>query len=184
MDGASIAAIEPYQRRRERESAQHVESVWQEPEAPIAAEPEPVGVPNLAPEPVFASEYQHAEQGAPIVVPELAVSQADFGFETPAAAAPAPTLANVQPIARIVDPSVAEDEGEPLFAPNHFEDRRQKGGWLSLFGRPRPESGGRQVSMGARPTGGAQPAFDPVEDHEAEEREDLEIPSFLRRLAN
>ena len=106
------------------------------------------------------------EQGAPIVVPELAVSQADFGFETGGGG----RLANVQPIARIVDPSVADEEDEPLFAPNHYDERRQKGGWLSLFGRPRPESGGRPAAMATRPTGGAQPAFDPVEDHEAEER--------------
>jgi cell division protein FtsZ len=131
-------------------------------------------------EPAFASESQHIESSAPIVVPELTASQADFGFEAPAAASPA----SVQPIARIVDPSVAEDEDEPLFAPNHYDERRQKGGWLSMFGRPRPESGGRPAAMAARSTGGAQPAFDPTEDHEAEEREDLEIPSFLRRLAN
>jgi cell division protein FtsZ len=177
MDGASIAAIEPYQRRRGQESMQHVEPVWQDSEAPAAAEPEPVHVPLAIAEPAFAADSQHVASGAPIVVPELAASQADFGFE-------APVPANAQPIARIVDPSVAEEEDEPLFAPNHYEDRRQKGGWLSLFGRPRPESGGRPASIATRPTGGAQPAFDAMEDHEAEEREDLEIPSFLRRLAN
>jgi len=181
MDGASIAAIQPYQRRFGQESVQPIEPVWQEPDLPIAAEPEPVHASFAMGETAVAAESQHAQASAPIVVPELAASQADFGFETPAAA---PTPTNVQPIARIVDPSVDQEEDEPLFAPNHYEDRRQKGGWLSLFGRPRPESGGRPAAMATRSTGAAQPAFDPVEDHEAEEREDLEIPSFLRRLAN
>jgi hypothetical protein len=33
-------------------------------------------------------------------------------------------------------------------------------------------------------TGGAQQAFEPLADDEPDEQGDLEIPSFLRRLAN
>jgi cell division protein FtsZ len=84
----------------------------------------------------------------------------------------------------IVDPSVASEEDELLFPATHYADeRRHKSGWMSLFGRPRQEaSGGR--AMAARSTSSAQPALEPLEDADAHEREDLEIPSFLRRLAN
>ncbi|MBV8593551.1 MAG: hypothetical protein JOZ27_04520, partial [Caulobacteraceae bacterium] len=73
-------------------------------------------------------------------------------------------------------------EDEPLFAPHGFgEDRRQKGGWLSLFGRPRHEPG--RPPSAARP-GPVPEMLEPVEPLEADEREDLEIPAFIRRLAN
>jgi len=180
MDGASIAAIEPYQSRRARETAQYAaEPSWQEPAPEI--EPAPAYAAMEAPEPAFAAEPPALNGAGPIVVPALAASQADFAFETPA---PAAAPANGQPIVRIVDPSVAEDEDEPLFTANHYDERRPKGGWLSLFGRPRPDSGGRPLAASPRSAGGAQAALEPMEDHEAEEREDLEIPSFLRRLAN
>ncbi len=86
-------------------------------------------------------------------------------------------------MARIVDPSVADDDDEPLFPLNPYNDeRRQKGGWLSLFGRPRQDS--HTPAPQARSTGGAQPMPEPLEEAHAEDTEDLEIPSFLRRLAN
>ncbi|MGI8841128.1 MAG: cell division protein FtsZ [Caulobacteraceae bacterium] len=180
MDGASIAAIEPYHRPRATQSARPaVEPSWEAPAAEPVDEVEPAYAAAEALEPAFAPHAQPAP-AAPILVPASAVAQADFGFE--AAAAPAPSPA--QPVARIVDPSVAEEEDEPLFAPNHYDERRQKGGWLSLFGRPRPESAPRSVATASRSAGGAQPAFEPLPDEEADEREDLEIPSFLRRLAN
>ena len=181
MDGASIAAIEPYQQRRREAAAEPAaEPVWDEVEGEAErAEPEPVlmalesagailldGPLPLEPERVAASA------SAPI-------PQAGFLFE-PALATPAPI---VQPIARIVDPSVADEEDEPLFAPAHYDDRRQKGGWLSLFGRPREEAAGDRPAP-PRSAGGAQPVVESLEEHEAEERDDLEIPSFLRRLAN
>jgi len=87
---------------------------------------------------------------------------------------------------RIEDPSVSE---EPLFPEPHYEDRaRQKSGLLSLFGgrrryeTPQPEP--REVRAApvaqARSTSSAQP----VEEEKVNDGEDLEIPSFLRRLAN
>ena len=92
----------------------------------------------------------------------------------------APVIA-IQPVVKIVDPSVAAHD-EPLFAPPLYDDRKPKGGWLSLFGGRRPES----PAPGAPPRsmGGAQPVLETFEDEEAAGREDLEIPSFLRRLAN
>jgi cell division protein FtsZ len=81
-------------------------------------------------------------------------------------------------------------------APAHGGEARHKGGWLSLFGgRPRydptpltgstaPRSASTQPPRAAAiSTGSAQPAPSPaVEPHDA--ADDLEIPSFLRRLAN
>ena len=73
-------------------------------------------------------------------------------------------------------------------------DSRQKGGWLSLFGgRPRPDyapaaaqqppAAPPQAPVRAMGGGGAQPApQQSAEPHDASE--DLDIPSFLRRLAN
>jgi cell division protein FtsZ len=87
-------------------------------------------------------------------------------------------------------------EDEPLFPSIHPEERRQqKGGWLSLFGggRPRyeaPAPSAPRESLRERPAaapipqartvGSAQLADEPKSD----EGEDLNIPSFLRRLAN
>ena len=71
------------------------------------------------------------------------------------------------------------------------ERRQQKGGWLSLFGggRPRYETPAPSAPRErpatapvpqARTVGSAQLAEEPKSD----EGEDLNIPSFLRRLAN
>ena len=103
----------------------------------------------------------------------------------PVAAAPEPTVIQpqIRPIARIVDPSVAdEDEAGPLFpeSSNYGEDRRQKGSWLSIFGgRPRHDT----PAANLRASGSAQPAAQPL-SAPTEDPDDLEIPSFLRRLAN
>jgi cell division protein FtsZ len=84
------------------------------------------------------------------------------------------------PVARVIDPAVAQDE--PLFAPNPFgEDRREKTGW-SLFGNRRPKA--QAQSAPPRSAGGAQPAAEAFEEEDSAQRDDLEIPSFLRRLAN
>ena len=63
-------------------------------------------------------------------------------FAAPLAAESAPIEpAIVQPITRIVDPAAAEagdEQDEPLFAEPAYEERRPRGGFLSIFGsRPR-----------------------------------------------
>ena len=80
------------------------------------------------------------------------------------------------------------------YAAQRAPEPRQKGGWLSLFGgRPRQDysAPSAQPAQAAPPAparavgggGGAQPAIQPsAEPHDASE--DLDIPSFLRRLAN
>ena len=92
----------------------------------------------------------------------------------------------VRTIPKIVDPSVAEEEDmEPLFpdTSRYVEDRRQRsGGWLSLFGRPRSEAPAPTPAL--RATSSAQPAPMLAPEEPAAEGDDLDIPSFLRRLAN
>jgi cell division protein FtsZ len=186
MDGASIAAIEPSFERRTR--MEPVRQMTPEP-APIPA-PAPAFTPTYhmapaaaapivqevaAPEPVMAA-IEDEEQGdlyAPATIATTAMSEP--------AAAPEPV------IARIVDPAAAEETDEPLFTEPLYEERRpQRGGFLSLFGsRPRyetPAAPPRAAPVASR--GGALPAEEPAEAPQAETGEDLEIPSFLRRLAN
>jgi cell division protein FtsZ len=110
-------------------------------------------------------------------------------FEEPIAAPEPPPVVESQvlrPVARIVDPSVADDEEmEPLFPQqSHYaDDRRQRsgGGWLSIFGRPRQDA--VPAAPVGRSAGSAQPLAQPA-DEPSEDADDLEIPSFLRRLAN
>ncbi len=75
----------------------------------------------------------------------------------------------------------------PLYTDPHYEDsRQQRKGFLSLFGgRPQQQQrydGPPAVRATGSPGGSAAPQM--MEEPQAEEGEDLEIPSFLRRLAN
>jgi len=90
----------------------------------------------------------------------------------------------------------AETGDSPMFIDQHpSEDHRQKrSGLLSLFGggRPRQEPppplrdfrNDPTPVLQARAAAAAQQAAQPAEEEHAESAEDLEIPSFLRRLAN
>ena len=177
MDGASMAAIEPKIERR---------SLMAEPlratVSPRAAEPA---------EPAFEPAMAAAIEPEPAPV-SLEEEQPDI-FAAPLAAEAAPAI--VPPITRIVDPAAAEagdEQDEPLFAEPAYEPRRPRGGFLSIFGgRPRYETPQAPAAQAPAPRtapapsrGGAQPleAAAPAED--ADHNEDLEIPSFLRRLAN
>ncbi|THD61454.1 cell division protein FtsZ [Phenylobacterium sp.] len=169
MDGASIAAIEPKLERRPMTAPplRVPETSYASAAAPLA--PEPVAEPVLAAAPVEEEQ------------PDL--------YSAPVAAAPAPAPVVVQPIARIVDPAVAEPQDEPLFAEPAYEERKPRGGFLSLFGgRPRydaPQPAAHAPAPRAAPVrGGAQPLEAAAPQEEAQQGEDLEIPSFLRRLAN
>ncbi|HVI33421.1 cell division protein FtsZ [Phenylobacterium sp.] len=173
MDGVSIAAIEPRLERRANTTAQPLR-VDTTPAAAAPA-PEPMVSAAPAPEPVaYAAEAVEEEQ------PDL--------YAAPVAAAPEPQIA--QPVSRIVDPAVEEvSEDEPLFA-EPYEPRRPRGGFLSLFGgRPRYDAPQAQPAPAPAPRasasrGGALPAEAPAQVEQPEAGEDLEIPSFLRRLAN
>jgi cell division protein FtsZ len=188
MDGASIQAIEPKAIPRANiapptlkisDAPAYSAPTSPAAAAPVAAAPEPAFAPPPAPEP--APEPLVQQRAA-----EPIRQQSDFSF-----ANPEPSVVEVArpaPVTRIVDPAVAEEEDEPLFADSNFggERREQKGGWLSLFGgRPRYEP--QPMSHPApqqRAVAGGRPAPLAAEEAQPEESDDLEIPSFLRRLAN
>jgi cell division protein FtsZ len=171
MDGASIAAIEPKLERRPMTAPPLMM-----PERAASAEPAQPA-PTYA-TPTFASE--------PALAAEAEEEQPDL-YAAPVAAAPVV----VQPVTRIVDPAAAEPEDEPLFAQPAYEERRPRGGFLSMFGsRPRydaPQPQAAQPAPRKAPApsrGGAQPVEATAPEEEVHQGEDLEIPSFLRRLAN
>ncbi len=164
MDGASIAAIEPKLERRQMT-------------APPLMMPERIEETAAAPaaEPLYAAARDSAEEEQPDI------------FAAPVAAqAPAPQV--LHPVTRIVDPAAAEPGDEPLFAEPVYEERRPRGGFLSIFGsRPRYDAPQPQAAPAPRPMpgrGGALAAEAAAPEEETHQGEDLEIPSFLRRLAN
>src|SRR5437588_181494 len=98
----------------------------------------------LMPERVAASEPVTAPTtyATPVAEPALAAVAAEEEqpdlYSAPVAAVPTLEPVVVQPLTRIVDPAAAEPEDEPLFAQPAFEERRPRGGFLSIFGsRPR-----------------------------------------------
>ncbi len=206
MDGASIAAIEPQVERRPLSAPPLRADTSRAPAAP-APEPTmrapayqaPSATPSYAERPAAPPVPRYSEPAA-YTAPAPAPEPVQAAFEEPeeqgdlySAPAPEPVRAAEpqisRPITRIVDPSV-EDQEEPLFGEAAFEDRRpQRGGFLSLFGsRPRydaPAAAPTPAPRAAAPSrGGALPAEQPMQEPQAESQEDLEIPSFLRRLAN
>ncbi len=200
MDGMAISAIEPKPVRitappvvRTAEPAIQMETP-----APVAATPivEPVAVqPDLIPQPMVARvapEPQPAPvEAAPIMkLIDPLVADLDDDFDAPLTADP---VAADEP--RIVTNAqddeageAADDDDGALFIPSRRE-QPQKAGWLSLFGGrryepaaedvPVPQFRNKNAAGGVRSTSSAQPV------HEADaDQDDLEIPSFLRRLAN
>ncbi len=177
MDGASIAAIEPKLERRSLQVEPLRAEVTPRAAAPVMAEPAVAEA--VEPEPMAREEEQ----------PDI--------FSAPAAPEPVVAAAPVAPVTRIVDPEVADASDEvdaPLFAEPAFEPRKPRGGFLSIFGgRPRYDSSPAPAAPAPQPTarataapvrGGAQPLEAQLPAEEADQNEDLEIPSFLRRLAN
>ncbi len=191
MDGASIAAIEPQRTMRVNATAKPL-IVDQAPPAP-APEPYPQTTAYEAPRaPEPAPTW--AAQEPQVIQPSMSLDaqQADLAFEEPEPVAAAPTVSEpvIQaPVSRtvIVDPLVAEDDDfdAPLYAETPFTDsRQQRKGFLSLFGG-RPQQQQPRFESGApRAMGRTSAAALPVEEPQADGTEDLEIPSFLRRLAN
>ncbi len=190
MDGASIAAIEPARPQRVNATAK---PLIVEPVQPIAQQPAPQPTyeqPVRAAEPAWQAtrmEPQHIEP-APVYEPEP-----ELTFDAPPAPPPVitppaqHTMRVEQHRTVIVDPLVEDDADAQLYVDPHFEDsRQQRKGFLSLFGG-RPQQQQRYEGPPAsRAVGRAQTAAAPqiMEEPQAEDGEDLEIPSFLRRLAN
>jgi cell division protein FtsZ len=204
MDGQAIAAIEPKPQRAAQPALSPMTmrepAVEREPMTPAAAvaasstvgtiEPEPA-----QPEPVFAPAYSVTveqpivhEPAAPLLELQGELYEAPK-IETaePQTPAPAPLAAEAAP---------EETEDEPLFGarPLVEEPRPAKAGFLGLFG-PRTRSDPPPLrdyrndptpvlQARAAAGGGAAAVAQPLEEEHEEAGEDLEIPSFLRRLAN
>ena len=193
MDGSMISAIEPKPIRITAPTVRPVEPAALQP-AP-AAEPFEellVGAPDeLQAESGVVSAMDH--QPAPVAAaPETVLRIIDpavdetaddeLNFDLPAEPAMAQSAR-----ASSVDQG-AEDS--PLFMPGRRQQAQKAGGggWLSLFGGRRYEESEeipmpqfRNKNAGAaeiRTTASVQPVEDQTE------QDDLEIPSFLRRLAN
>jgi cell division protein FtsZ len=192
MDGASIAQIEPKPVSRNTtaqplvvETARPAPQPQPQPQVEATRpgmryEPRPIDRP-AAQTASYASEPAY-EEPAPIVD-----AQEDLRFEEPVMeAAPEPQVAAAPPrVTRIVDPMVAGPEDEPLYSETYEDRRAQKsGGWMSLFGGGRQQRYEQPAAQQRPTTGSARPALQPLDQPQADEGEDLEIPSFLRRLAN
>jgi cell division protein FtsZ len=157
------------------------------PEPPMAAaEPEPEVAEALS---LAAEENAPATAAEPAVIrivdPSVDEEELYFDFEPPAEAKPSitpPAYASA-PATEHRRPPPSNPLPDPRVAPE------KKGGFLSLFG------GGRQAPPPPPPrqapapppsrtaaSGGA--AAQPVPEAQQDGAEDLDIPSFLRRLAN
>jgi cell division protein FtsZ len=178
-----------------------------------APEPQPVPASEPAPQPAFAhqaapqgapvwtepkrvafgAEYDLTPAAqAPAPEPE---PQADLYAEpVQAAPQPAPKPAPAAAVEPEPEPLAAEAgvEDAPLFPDRSYSGDRRRGGFLGLFGgRARAsaeEAPGaasyRQAQTSAPQTRGSA-ALKPVEEEQPlDATDDLEIPSFLRRLAN
>ena len=201
MDGASMSVIEPRPARSAvpPPPAIRIPEVAAEPApAPVAAAPvaqvatpAPAAPVPAAPAP---TPFEPALFGDtdPVSADLLAPEQGDLLSAAPAAAAveavvePAPAIRPIEPvIKKIVDPEVAtEDDLENLFpttvAPAQGAARPTG---FRLWGQKRPARFDPPPAAASPRAGGALPAEAPGEAA-APEGENLDIPAFLRRLAN
>jgi cell division protein FtsZ len=172
--------------------------------APVyqAPQPQPVQQPVMeAPPPAplwsepkraaFEAEYDRSPEPALARQPELYFDstppQNELRVQAPAAA-PQPMQYEPQqePAAEAVE------EEAPLFPERSYAADRRKGGFLGLFGGRKapasfeqPEAPTYRQSAPAQPSrGGAATAVAAQEEADPDAAEDLDIPSFLRRLAN
>ena len=208
MDGQSIAAIE-HKAVRSAQPAMAPMTIREPAPAPVrepiamasasVATIQPQPEPRVI-EPVVAAEAAPSEGGLdlaaefkPVFTRDAPLSldlkpQGDL-YEAPAAIEPERTAAKAEP--------EAEEEGLLLHShvPIGDDSRQQKNGWKipSLFGgrarndQPPPLRDYRSDPtpvLQARAAASAQAALQPAPEAQAEAGEDLEIPSFLRRLAN
>jgi cell division protein FtsZ len=170
------------------------------------AAPAPAPIPQPVIEPVaamadFVSEEAEAETASLWPEPE------DLPMVAEAAPEPVRAEPEIRPTVRIIDPSVDDDDdfymesdapeaqqaSRLTLAP---QESRQEGkkGWLSLFGgRPRHDASPAMPAVGAPnppasraavQRGGAAAQALQEEAEPLDAGEDLDIPSFLRRLAN
>ena len=141
-----------------------------------------------APEPPVAAPRQPEIARAPepartIRIVDPAVEQdEDLYLSAPPSA---PAIDTPRIYMRPAAPAVETRRAPPAHPlPDPRQPPEQKKGWMSLFGgRPRYDAPVQQQAP-LRGHGGAQVAAQHAEPEQIESHEDLEIPSFLRRLAN
>jgi cell division protein FtsZ len=195
MDGAMIAMTDP---RPVRAVTQIAKPIELRPEPAPAPEPAyedemepmhsmfetPAATVASTPEPMTASlamiEDDQEEDEAPSYTRELTLD------------IPEPVRAvepEIRPITKIVDPMVEDDE-PPLFTTTNRDPAPKNGRFFSLFGGRRayepdatPSQPQSRTPTAPQPQA-RQPEPAPVEMEAADDEDDLEIPSFLRRLAN
>ena len=211
MDGTSIAAIEP-KSVRSTVSAPPLRISDRETvaAAPAQPAPQPGAYRPAAQRPLIEEPVAKVEAPAPVEAePELrpaasidrddqmqanlyvAKAPAAPSWDTPRAPEIHRPAASERAAARAAES--AADEA-PLFPDRHFNEEKPKNGFFSLFGggRARHEPppplrdyrGDPSPVLQARAAAAAQAAPRLEEEVQPESNEDLEIPSFLRRLAN
>jgi cell division protein FtsZ len=198
MDGASIAQIEPKPVTRNTTTQPLIADTTRPAPQPEPARPTAryeAARPAERPSTAFSSAFAPAPEPSPAPEPEIVMSapqaepEAELYYDEPVAEEPRVVQPAARQVNRIVDPLVDDVAEEPLFPESNFyEERRpqKQGGWLSMFGggRQRYEQQASAQQPQARTTQSARPQLAPVEAPQADDGEDLEIPSFLRRLAN
>ncbi|WP_292050948.1 MULTISPECIES: cell division protein FtsZ [unclassified Brevundimonas] len=200
MDEASIQQIEPVAsalNRRQPEAAAPAaprEEVRIEPVAAqpaVQPQPEPVVArqpePQVRPEPVIHDAPRNLD---PIVDPWVEEFEQGRGRGAAASQEQGDLYMEREPARR------PERKPEPE-APReeYYDDSHRRSGW-SLFGRrrnppqqqqtysPPPSSGSNRTTQQLRQTQSAQPQIQQDHQRGYADDDDLEIPSFLRRLAN
>jgi len=206
MDGASIAAIEP------KAAAPVAQPTYAPPIARTAPPAPPVLTPRPAPmvEPLRSAAAQAQAQPQayspppvqprpePVFEPAAARYQPeelDLPLEAPAPVIEpqiiAPRTSQALEDAEFTPVSEHPSE-EPLFPQVHYGEDRERKGFFSLFGRGRQDEpppirdyrNDPTPVLNARAQAAAPPVQTPPAQPAPEAAEDLEIPSFLRRLAN
>jgi cell division protein FtsZ len=195
MDGASIAQIEPKPVTRNTTTQPLIADTTRPAPQPEPARPTAryeAARPAERPSSAFAPEPMPAPEPEIVMAAPQPEPEAEIYYDEPVAEEPRITQPAPRQVTRIVDPMV--DEGaseEPLFPENnYYEERRpqkQGGGFFSMFGGGRQRYEQQTASAPqpqARSTQSARPQLQPIETPQTDDGEDLEIPSFLRRLAN
>ena len=195
MDGQSIAAIEQRPARATNNNAQPLLIKDLAPAQPqVAAEQTPVFARAIepvrtTPTPEVVAEVEDVRTAAEVEAQLDLIAVSEPELEAPH------VIVEPEPERMVAR---AEMDDAPLFADRPLGEehhRQQKGGWLSLFGggRARQESPPPLRDYRTDPTpvlqaraaaAAAQQSAQPQIEEQVDSAEDLEIPSFLRRLAN
>jgi cell division protein FtsZ len=207
MDGASIAIIEP-------KIAAPAQPAYQPQSQPQARTAPPILTPRSTPaveplrtaaqQPAYAPQAYAPQTYAPQPAREPIYERPAAHYEPEERALPLEAAAPIEPkivaprqpayTAPITEQGHGEDE-DPLFPQVHYSEDRERKGFFSLFGRGRQDEPPPLRDYRNDPTPvlearaqAAQQAAAPVQTPPVQQAsdagEDLEIPSFLRRLAN